>query len=99
MQHFATDFYTNALYRRNGVYSHTRDGKRPSSLPLQPALKLFANFQDFIFEYFDMEHTFRNFDVGERFHTKSAKSARSEIKITHAERYTKSDYLFSNIYS
>ena len=77
-------------------YSHTLYGKRPSNIPLPPAQKLFAIFQDLILEYFAMENTYRNFDVGKMLSTKSAKGARWKIKITHAKRYIESDKLFSN---
>ena len=46
------------------------------TLPPPPALKLLSIFKDLIFEYFDIENTYRHFDVGKMLFTQSPKRAR-----------------------
>ena len=48
--------------------------------------KIVHFFSDLIFDYFDMENTYRHVDVGKMLSTQSA----AKIQITHAEHYRES---------
>ena len=85
--------FINAKYRRNREKGSYTEKITTCQLTAATASKIVQNFQDVIFENFDMENTYRHFDVWKMQSTQSAKRARCKNEWSFEIQYNGSNLL------